>query len=100
MLRKKLTIVPKFYSTSGVASTSLSVNKPLNPQKVIKKKNSDAWDIFAGVVLMRTPVIAPAKTELEDKWSHHTSQYDVERSLKSDFDLELEKEAKYVLCGR
>jgi len=61
----------------------------LDTTKVIKK-----WDLYSAVCLERHPVIIQSMQEIELKFHNMLKRIEYENSLKSDYELEKEKEKK------
>lgn len=50
------------------------------------------WDISVGVALLRSPIIAPSMSEIEQKYDNIGKSVEHELSLKSDFELRVIKD--------
>uniref|UniRef100_A0AC34GXB9 Ribosomal protein L46 N-terminal domain-containing protein n=1 Tax=Panagrolaimus sp. ES5 TaxID=591445 RepID=A0AC34GXB9_9BILA len=57
---------------------------------------SKNYDIFASVAICRSPVVAPELNEIQKKFVRCHKEIEDENSFKSDFELRVEKDIKYV----
>lgn len=103
MLLRSIVLPSRFYSSTSKATSAISraPNKKKNPANEKTEKSTIApepvgksWDIFVAVALIRPPVAAPPMSVVERRMAIVNEQLDEERSLKSDFELELVKETK------
>lgn len=83
-------------SSSSVA-TSLAVQG--NPTTTVAANSAGQWDIFAGIVVERKPVITAKKDSLQEKYSKFLSQLEYEISKKSDHEVRHDKD-KYGIFLR
>uniref|UniRef100_F1KX29 Large ribosomal subunit protein mL46 n=1 Tax=Ascaris suum TaxID=6253 RepID=F1KX29_ASCSU len=58
--------------------------------------DSQQWDIFAGVALLREPIIAPVMTDAERRYTEVLRRIEEEGSLLSDFELKHIKDTKLL----
>lgn len=54
----------------------------------------DEFEITAALALYRAPIVAPLMTEIEKQFVEVTSTIEQENSLKSNFELKLQKDYK------
>ena len=62
------------------------------PQLDLKAGNAPKWDLYAGIVLERKPILTQEMTPLEQKYSQFLSQYELELSKKSDHEIRQEND--------
>lgn len=60
----------------------------------IAKNSTDGFEISAALALYRAPIIAPLMTDVEKNFVDVTSKIEIENSLKSNFELKIDKDYK------
>ncbi|VDM42995.1 unnamed protein product [Toxocara canis] len=58
--------------------------------------DAQRWDIFAGVALLRHPIIAPPMTDAEQRYANVRMRIEERESLMSDFELKHIKDTKLL----
>lgn len=93
----------RFLSTSSISSqsqfSSPSKSQLSNQQSSLPPLAPEKWDLYAGVVLERKPVLTPEMTPLEKEYSTLLSKYEFELSKKSSHEVRKEKDSyvtKYI----
>ncbi|OXA56287.1 39S ribosomal protein L46, mitochondrial [Folsomia candida] len=90
----------RFLSTSSISSqsqfSSPSKSQLSNQQSSLPPLAPEKWDLYAGVVLERKPVLTPEMTPLEKEYSTLLSKYEFELSKKSSHEVRKEKDSKTI----
>ncbi|VDK42509.1 unnamed protein product [Anisakis simplex] len=80
-------VIRRFYAVASQQRIGL---------KATNASESTQWDIFAGVALIRQPLIAPSMTEVEKTYADVLQRVEEESSLKCDFELKQIKDSKLL----
>ncbi|ODN01789.1 39S ribosomal protein L46, mitochondrial [Orchesella cincta] len=96
LLRKTFlcsSVTSYFAQSSHIASSSVS-------SSVVPHANADAenvkWDLYAGVVVERRPVITPRKDAMQEKYFKYLTQVEFENSKKSDHEMRHQNDKKML----
>ncbi|KAG4081158.1 hypothetical protein HA402_014606 [Bradysia odoriphaga] len=84
MLKRAVRSLLSHSSTHRVKCTPMSA--------VASEQVKEKWDLYAGVLVERLPVISKSLTKIEQEYSEHLKQIEFERSHKSDFEMREEKD--------
>lgn len=82
-----LTTLRRFYAAQ--ATNSATSAQPSVAQKY------ENFDISVALALYRIPVVAPPMTEVERRFAEVQSAVEDEQSLKSNFELKLERDRRW-----
>lgn len=77
--------------TVGIASNT---TRHQNIEAFSTAATTEKWDLYSAVCLERHPIITPPKQEIEAKFSNLLKKIEFENSLKSDYELKVEREEK------
>ncbi|XP_064539427.1 large ribosomal subunit protein mL46 [Drosophila montana] len=72
--------------------TQISARQLVRAQSSSAQSANDKWDLYAGVLVERLPVVTKTLNPLERQFQDMLSQVEYENSLKSDFELKHERD--------
>ncbi|EDV95546.1 39S ribosomal protein L46, mitochondrial [Drosophila grimshawi] len=72
--------------------TQISVQQLVRKKSTAACSSKDKWDLFAGVLVERLPVVSKTLNPLEQQFQAMLSHVEYEKSLKSDFELKNERD--------
>lgn len=90
-----LAFVPKMFRKL----IQLSINQQLIKVRTNSTTSTgvkEKWDLYAGVLIERHPIVSKTLTPLEKQYQTYLSQIEFENSLKSNFEIRNEQELKHA----